>query len=79
MHPIHNSTIIINVFLQTLVNGSGEPMGLHVIPPTTSFFKISYSKDKSQIMPGLSITITVQFKPDQWKYYYDCIRIHCKV
>ncbi|CAH3130560.1 unnamed protein product [Pocillopora meandrina] len=60
-----------------LANASDESQRMHIIPPSTKFFYIKYTK-KEKLVPGMFIEVVVEFTPDDWRYYYDCIRIHTK-
>lgn len=43
----------------------------------TPFFKVKYNK-KGVLPSGVSEDVWLSFEPDSYKYYYDCLRIHCE-
>jgi len=60
-----------------LVNCSSDVQRYHILPPQTRFFKIKYTKG-DRLIPGLALRIEISFSGDEWRYYYDCIRVHCR-
>lgn len=66
---IHKQTI-------NLVNIADFGQRMHVIKTQNSHFKTITRNKKGLIPPGLSEEIEIEFKPSEWRYYYDCIRIH---
>ncbi|XP_067117055.1 cilia- and flagella-associated protein 221 [Osmerus mordax] len=60
-----------------LINISSEVINIHILSTQTKYFQTTYSK-KYRLVPGLSYTLKVQFCPDEWRYFYDCIQVHCK-
>uniref|UniRef100_A0AAY4DGN0 Cep192-like domain-containing protein n=1 Tax=Denticeps clupeoides TaxID=299321 RepID=A0AAY4DGN0_9TELE len=60
-----------------LINVSSEVINIHILPTQTKYFQTKYSK-KGRLVPGLSYSIKLFFCPDEWRYFYDCIRVHCQ-
>jgi hypothetical protein len=60
-----------------LTNKSKFSQRISIIPPTTPFFRIKYSR-RGAIPQGLSETIILSFTPQSYCYYYDFIRIICE-
>ncbi|KAK0058292.1 cilia- and flagella-associated protein 221-like isoform X1 [Biomphalaria pfeifferi] len=60
-----------------LLNSSSDVLRLHIIPPQTDHFSIKYKKPE-RMVAGMILKCIVEFIPDEWRYYYDCIRIHCQ-
>uniref|UniRef100_A0A3Q0KN48 Cilia- and flagella-associated protein 221 n=1 Tax=Schistosoma mansoni TaxID=6183 RepID=A0A3Q0KN48_SCHMA len=58
-----------------LKNISGRVTRLHILPPDTKYFQLSYKQPKC-LVPGYSITCRLVFFPDKSSYYEDCIRVH---
>ncbi|KAF0046219.1 hypothetical protein F2P81_002748 [Scophthalmus maximus] len=61
-----------------LINISSEVVNIHIIPTQTKHFQTTYTK-KYRLIPGLAYTLQLSFCPDEWRYFYDCVRVHCKV
>mmetsp|Transcript_39281 Transcript_39281/g.38842 ORF Transcript_39281/g.38842 Transcript_39281/m.38842 type:complete len:196 (-) Transcript_39281:1622-2209(-) len=58
-----------------IINSSNIPQRVNILPPMTPFFSVKYSK-KGMIPTNSAEEIYVQFKPTEYKYYYDSVRIH---
>lgn len=58
-----------------VINRSSDVLRVDILPPQTSAFQIEYKKPQ-RLVPGFSIRIKIHFKPTQWQYYHDAIRIH---
>uniref|UniRef100_A0A094ZJC7 Primary ciliary dyskinesia protein 1 n=1 Tax=Schistosoma haematobium TaxID=6185 RepID=A0A094ZJC7_SCHHA len=58
-----------------LKNISDRVTRLHILPPDTKYFRLSYKQPKC-LVPGYSITCHLIFFPDKPSYYEDCIRVH---
>uniref|UniRef100_A0A672FR48 Cep192-like domain-containing protein n=1 Tax=Salarias fasciatus TaxID=181472 RepID=A0A672FR48_SALFA len=52
-------------------------MNIHIVPTQTRHFHTTYTK-KFRLIPGLCYTLEVAFCPDEWRYFYDCVRVHCQ-
>jgi hypothetical protein len=61
-----------------VINASVDNIGVHIIPPSTRHFTINYNKTTSYLVPGLNLNVTINFRPSEWKYYSDSIKIHSK-
>uniref|UniRef100_UPI0037E83F04 cilia- and flagella-associated protein 221 n=1 Tax=Semicossyphus pulcher TaxID=241346 RepID=UPI0037E83F04 len=60
-----------------IINISSEVMNIHIIPTQTKHFETTYTK-KYRLIPGLAYALKIRFRPDEWRYFYDSVRIHCK-
>jgi len=58
-----------------IVNVSHLTRRVHVMPCQTQYFSVHFDK-KGKIAPGMAEELVVEFTPHEWRYYYDCIRIH---
>ncbi|KAK4467943.1 hypothetical protein MN116_008549 [Schistosoma mekongi] len=58
-----------------LKNISSRVTRLHILPPDTKYFRLSYKQPKC-LVPGYSIVCRLKFLPDKPEYYEDCIRVH---
>ena len=50
-----------------LINNSAVPQRLHILPPSTPYFKVRQSSKKGMIPSGISEDIYIQFTPTEYK------------
>lgn len=58
----------------SIINVSSTSQNLQIVHPTSNEFRIDYEK-RGSLAPGLSQKIKVIFKPSEFKYYTDFVRI----
>lgn len=60
------------------MNISSKSQRLHVMAPTTPYFRMEYDAKKGLVPPGLAEEVKIIFSPTEYRYYYDCIRVRCE-
>mmetsp|Transcript_9584 Transcript_9584/g.18058 ORF Transcript_9584/g.18058 Transcript_9584/m.18058 type:complete len:1002 (+) Transcript_9584:336-3341(+) len=65
---VHRTTV-------RVTNTTSHSKRIVILPPNTPFFKATCNK-KGLVAPGMSEDIRLEFCPTEWRYYYDCIRVH---
>jgi hypothetical protein len=62
-----------------LVNRSTRGTRIHVVPPSSSCFKLQHKRPPASLAPGMSEELVIEFSSDQARYHYDTIRIQTPV
>uniref|UniRef100_A0A3Q3FEK8 Cilia and flagella associated protein 221 n=1 Tax=Kryptolebias marmoratus TaxID=37003 RepID=A0A3Q3FEK8_KRYMA len=60
-----------------LINVSSEVMNMHIVPTQTRHFQTAHA-EQGRLIPGLGRALRVTFRADEWRYFYDCVRVHCE-
>lgn len=58
-----------------LVNRSDRSQRVHIIVPTTPYFKAKYDK-KGLVAPGMAEEVTIEFMPTEWRCAPACRGFH---
>jgi hypothetical protein len=58
----------------SIVNVSPNSRRMLILLPESKYFKVEYNKTGT-LAPGMSQQLVVTFHPDEYRYFYDCIRI----
>ncbi|CAM9373948.1 unnamed protein product, partial [Discosporangium mesarthrocarpum] len=58
-----------------VTNISRSSRRMHILGPSTDSFKVRCNK-KGIVAPGSSEVIVVDFHPREYRYHYDCVRLH---
>ena len=61
----------LNIKKLKIINNSTKPQRVHILPPTSSFFRIHFNK-KGNLAPGVSEEVSVHFSPNEYKYSTEC-------
>ena len=60
-----------------IINVSSRKERMNILPLSSGAFKLEYTLSGS-LSPGMSQKVKVRFSPQEYKYFYGCVRIHGK-
>ena len=75
-YPSHFITHLLLLLQVRVINKSDKKQRIHVLPAQTPSFKFDVTNN-GFIRPGLAQDIKITFRPTEYRYYYDCVRLHC--